>query len=151
VHCVLQGKLLKLLAKKVEFCYAPPSISPLYVSKTAAYSTGMQPGSASWNFFKTAQLAAPFSNNIASLFRGDTAVSGICCCVKLAHWDGNITSPLLGLPIGMLEHGVWLMLFISTDDAVRYHSVLPGPLECGHGSCALIWLYRAAASHSFPA
>jgi hypothetical protein len=72
----VQGKLLKLLAKKVEFCYAPPSISPLYVSKTAAYSTGMQPGSASWNFFKTAQLAAPFTNNIASLFRGDTAVSG---------------------------------------------------------------------------
>lgn len=74
--CCVQGKLLKLLAKKVEFCYAPPSISPLYVSKTAAYSTGMQPGSASWNFFKTAQLAAPFTNNIASLFRGDTAVSG---------------------------------------------------------------------------
>jgi hypothetical protein len=70
-----QGKLLKLLAKKVEFCYAPPSMSPLYVSKTASYSTGMQPGSASWNFFKTAQLAAPYTNNIASLFRGDTAVS----------------------------------------------------------------------------
>lgn len=77
VAAFVQGKLLKLLAKKVEFCYAPPSISPLYVSKTAAYSTGMQPGSASWNFFKTAQLAAPFTNNIASLFRGDTAVSGV--------------------------------------------------------------------------
>jgi hypothetical protein len=63
------------MAKKVEFCYAPPSISPLYVSKTAAYSTGMQPGSASWSFFKTAQLASPYTNNIASLFRGDTAVS----------------------------------------------------------------------------
>lgn len=69
---VTQGKLKKILMKKVEFCYAPPSMSPLYVSKTASYSTGMQPGSASWNFFKTVALAPPFTNNIASMFRGDT-------------------------------------------------------------------------------
>jgi hypothetical protein len=41
----------------------------------------MQPGSASWSFFKTAQLAPPFTNNIASLFRGDTAVGVRAGCL----------------------------------------------------------------------
>lgn len=74
-QCVLQGRLLNLVMIKAEFCYAPPNISPLYVSKTAQYSTGMQPGTAAWNFFKSVALAPPFSNNIASMFRGDSAVS----------------------------------------------------------------------------
>lgn len=69
-----QGRLWNLLMLKAEFCYAPPGISPLYVSKTASYSTGMQPGTAAWNFFKTVSLAPPFSNNVASMFRGDSAV-----------------------------------------------------------------------------
>lgn len=59
---------------KAEFCYAPPSISPLYVSNTASFSTGIQPGTTSWSFFKTAQLAPPYLNNMASMFKGDTAV-----------------------------------------------------------------------------
>eukprot|EP00775_Hariotina_reticulata_P004118 gene4118-4364_t len=69
----LQGRLLNILMLKAEFCYAPPSISPLYVSKTAAYSTGMQPGTTAWNFYKTVALAPPYTNNMASMFRGDQA------------------------------------------------------------------------------
>jgi hypothetical protein len=79
----MQGRLLNVLMLKAEFCYAPPSISPLYVSTTAAYSTGMQPGTTAWNFYKTVALAAPYTNNMASMFRGDQAVSKTYCYAKL--------------------------------------------------------------------
>jgi hypothetical protein len=70
----VQGRLMNIIMLKAEFCYAPPNISPLYVSKTATYSTGMQPGTAAWSFFKTVALAPPFSNNVAAMFKGDSAV-----------------------------------------------------------------------------
>lgn len=66
---------MNIIMLKAEFCYAPPNISPLYVSKTATYSTGMQPGTAAWSFFKTVALAPPFTNNVAAMFKGDSAVS----------------------------------------------------------------------------
>jgi len=80
----MQGRLLNVLMLKAEFCYAPPSISPLYVSTTAAYSTGMQPGTTAWNFYKTVALAAPYTNNMASMFRGDQAVSKTYSYAKTA-------------------------------------------------------------------
>ncbi|KAF6262980.1 hypothetical protein COO60DRAFT_530512 [Scenedesmus sp. NREL 46B-D3] len=70
---VTQGRLMKIIMLKAEFCYAPPNISPLYVSKSATYSTGMQPGTAAWSFFKTVALAPPFTNNVAAMFKGDSA------------------------------------------------------------------------------
>jgi hypothetical protein len=41
------------------------------VTQTATYSTGMQPGSASWSFSKSVQLAAPYTSR-AVMFNGDS-------------------------------------------------------------------------------
>ena len=59
------------LAKKAEFCYSP-TISEISVSKTAVYSTGMQPGTSTWAFSKSVDLAPPYTNNRAVMFNGDT-------------------------------------------------------------------------------
>ncbi len=66
-----QGRVKHRLAHKVEFCYAP-TISEISVAKTAVYSTGMQPGTASWSFAKSVELAQPYTNNRAQMFNGDT-------------------------------------------------------------------------------
>ena len=66
-----QGRVKHRLAHKAEFCYAP-SMSEISVSKTAIYATGMQPGTASWTFAKSVELAPPYTNNRATMFNGDS-------------------------------------------------------------------------------
>jgi len=70
-HHSLQGRVKHRLAHKVEFCYSP-TISEISVSKTAVYSTGMMPGTTSWSFAKSVELAPPYNANRATMFNGDT-------------------------------------------------------------------------------
>lgn len=67
----MQGRIKHRLATKAEFCYAP-TLSQISVSKTAIYSTGMQPGTASWTFSASAELPPPYKGNRAVMFTGDS-------------------------------------------------------------------------------
>ncbi|KAI8465061.1 MAG: hypothetical protein J3K34DRAFT_525684 [Monoraphidium minutum] len=65
-----QGRLRHRLATKAEFCYAP-TLSEISISKSAIYATGMQPGTAAWQFSKSVALAGPYASNRAVLINGD--------------------------------------------------------------------------------
>ncbi|GBF87295.1 hypothetical protein Rsub_00006 [Raphidocelis subcapitata] len=66
-----QGRVKHRDAMRAEFCYAPGA-GEVGVTQTAVYSTGMQPGSATWSFSKSVQLAAPYSTSRAVMFNGDS-------------------------------------------------------------------------------
>lgn len=83
------------LATKAEFCYSP-SMSEISVSKTAIYNTGMQPGTASWTFSKSVELAPPYTNNRAVMFTGDSADATWTLAVRKSGTDVNYQGVVSG-------------------------------------------------------
>jgi hypothetical protein len=90
-----QGRIKHRMADRVELCYAPAS-SDVSVTSSAVYSTGMQPGSASWTFAKSVQLPAAYSDNRVVMFNGDSVDATWSLVAHKAGTDVNYQGVVSG-------------------------------------------------------
>ena len=83
------------LAVKAEFCYSP-TLSEISVTKSAIYSTGMQPGTASWSFSKSVALSPPYADGRAVMFNGDSADATWTLTARKSGTDVNYQGVVSG-------------------------------------------------------
>jgi hypothetical protein len=90
-----QGRVKHRLATKAEFCYSP-TLSEIGVTKSAIYSTGMQPGTTSWTFSKSVDLAPPYSGGRAVMFNGDSVDATWTLAAQKSGTDVNYQGVVSG-------------------------------------------------------
>jgi hypothetical protein len=90
-----QGRIRHRNANGVEYCYAGNQGS-VAVTKSAVYSTGMKPGTASWTFSKSVELAGPYSSSRVVMFNGDAVDATYTLSARKMGTDVNYQGVVSG-------------------------------------------------------